>query len=97
MRFDVKALTLSNPPPNDDLTLALNRKGLTIEGWRDGLHPTLAGRTLALLPYERARSLAIAPDAKRFFLGSNFAVIVRRCWNTEMALGERGRGLGGQL
>ena len=74
MRFDVKALTLSNPPPNDDLTLALNRKGLTIEGWRDGLHPTLAGRTLALLPYERARSLAIAPDAKRFFLGSNFAV-----------------------
>ncbi len=74
LRFDVRSLTLLSPPPNDSLTIAPNRKGLTVDGWRDGASPTLAGRELPLAEYDTARSLAITPDAKRFFLGSSFAL-----------------------
>jgi hypothetical protein len=74
LRFDVKSLTLSTPPPNDGLTFAPNQEGLAIDGWMNGRSPTLNGRELPFTNYEIARSLAIAPDAKRFFLGSTFAL-----------------------
>jgi WD40 repeat protein len=74
LRFDVRSLILSSPPPNDALTFVPTREGLTIDGWRNGFNPTLNGRALPLRPYERARSLTIAPDAKRFFIGSSFAL-----------------------
>ena len=74
LRFDLSSLTLSNPPRNDDLTFAPNRQGLTIDGWRSGGNPTLDGRALPFAQYDQARSLAIAPDAKRFFLGSSYAL-----------------------
>ena len=57
LRFDVRSLTLLSPPPNDSLTIAPNCKGLTVDGWRDGASPTLAGRELPLADYT-ARSLA---------------------------------------
>jgi hypothetical protein len=65
---------LSNPTPNDGLTLAPLREGLTIDGWRNGNSPTLNARPIPLEPYDFARSLAVAPDAKRFFLGSSYAL-----------------------
>jgi WD40 repeat protein len=74
LRFDLRSLTLSSPTPNDGLTFAPLREGLTIDGWRNGTSPTLNARPIDLVPYERARSVAIASDAKRFFLGSNFAL-----------------------
>ncbi len=74
LRFDLRSLTLSSPTPNDGLTFAPLREGLTIDGWRDGTRPTLNARPIPLPPYERARSVAIAPDTKGFFLGSNFAL-----------------------
>jgi WD40 repeat protein len=74
LRFDVRSLTLSSPPPDDHLSFAPKRDGLTIDGWRGGTNPTLGGQALPFVQYDRARSLAIAPDAKRFFLGSNFAL-----------------------
>jgi WD40 repeat protein len=70
LRFDVRLLTLSSPPPSDGMTLAPLREGLTIDHWRNENDPTLNGRVLPL-GKEMARSLAIAPDAKRFFLGSH--------------------------
>ena len=70
----MRSLTLSGPPPNDGLTFAPNREGLTIDGWRNGTSPTLAGQALPFTQNDIARSLAIAPDAKRFFLGSSFAL-----------------------
>ena len=74
LRFDVRSLKLSDPPPNDGLTFAPNREGLPIDGWRNGTNPTLAGQALPFTQNEIARSLAIAPDGKRFFLGSSFAL-----------------------
>ncbi len=72
--FDVRSLTLSSPPPNDGTTFAPRREGLTIERWRNGTTLTLGGRALPLQRNEIAHSLAVAPDAKRFFLGSSFAL-----------------------
>jgi WD40 repeat protein len=70
MRFDVRSLTLSSPPPRDGTTIAPRREGLTIVDWENRNHPTLNGRVLPI-GWEMSRSLAIAPDAKRFFLGSH--------------------------
>jgi WD40 repeat protein len=70
MRFDVRSLTLSSPPPNDGMTLAPLREGLTIDGWRNQNYPKLGGRVLQI-GKELSRSLVIAPDAKRFFLGTH--------------------------
>jgi WD40 repeat protein len=74
LRFDLWSLKLSSPPPNDGLTFAPLREGLTIDGWRNGRSPTLNTRPIPLNPYDIARSVAIAPDGRRFFLGSNFAL-----------------------
>jgi WD40 repeat protein len=74
LRFDVRSLTLSSPPPSDSLTFPPSRAGLMIGGWWNGVTPTLNGRPLPFRQYDISRSLAIAPDAKRFFLGSNFAL-----------------------
>ena len=74
LRFDTRSLSLSIPPPNDGTTYPPNREGLTIDGWRNGFRPTLGGRALPLTSHEISRSLAIAPDAKWFFLGSGYAL-----------------------
>jgi WD40 repeat protein len=74
LRFDLRSLTLSSPPPNDSLTFAPNRAGLTIDGWRTGFNPTLNRQPLPFTREEIARALAIAPDAKRFYLGSSYAL-----------------------
>lgn len=74
LRFDLRLLTLTSPPPNDGLTFAPLREGLTIDGWRSGTRPTLNAQPIPFSPYDIARSVAIAPGAKRFFLGSMYAL-----------------------
>jgi WD40 repeat protein len=74
LRFNLSSFTLSSPPPNDGLTFAPNHAGLSIDDWQNENKPTLNGRALPVDPEEMVRSLAIAPDAKRFFLGSNAAL-----------------------
>jgi WD40 repeat protein len=73
LRFDARTLTLLRPAPDDGLTFVPLREGLTIDGW-NGTSPTLNARPIHLDPYDIARSVAIAPDVKRFFLGSSFAL-----------------------
>jgi WD40 repeat protein len=73
-RFDVRSLTLSGPPPSGGLTFPPSREGLTIDGWQDAGTPTLGGQALRLEGGDVAYSLAIAPDAKSFFLGSGYAL-----------------------
>jgi hypothetical protein len=55
------------------MTLAPLHEGLAIQRWSNRNNPTLNGRVLSL-GGELARCLAIARDAKRFFLGSNAAL-----------------------
>jgi WD40 repeat protein len=74
LRFDLRSLVLSPAPRNDRATFRPNREGLTIDGWRNGRNPSLAGHPLPFSRYDTARSLAIAPDAKRFFVSSSFGL-----------------------
>jgi WD40 repeat protein len=74
LRFDLRTLTLLRPAPNDGLTFAPLREGLTIDGWRNGTSPTFNARPISLALNEIARSVAIATDAKRFFLGASFSL-----------------------
>ena len=62
LRFDVGLLKLSSSSPSDGLTIASNHEGLT----PDQLFPLKEGDIL--------RSLAVAPDARRIYLGSMFAL-----------------------
>jgi hypothetical protein len=84
VRFDLRALKLSRDPPPDHQTIPAKQAGLPVEGWRDGLSPTLDGRPIKLERYEYSRSLSIHPDGKRFVLGSE--------WNLR-ALGANGQSL----
>ena len=74
-RFDLRSLALSTAPLTDEATFGPNREGLTIDGWRNGTSPTLNGHAVPIESHDIARSLAIAPDAKRFFLGSSFGLV----------------------
>ena len=74
LRFDTRSLTLSRPLQNDGVTLPPKQDGLALDGWRSGNGPTLNGRALPFTNYDIPRGLAIAPDAKRFFLGSSYAL-----------------------
>lgn len=46
--------------------------GLAVTDWFDTTVPKLDGKPLALEPYETSRSLAIAPDGRRFVLGADW-------------------------
>jgi WD40 repeat protein len=45
-------------------------QGLEITDWKNSYHPKLNGKPIKLWQYECSRSLAIAPDGKRFLLGT---------------------------
>ena len=46
--------------------------GLEVQGWKNTTEPTLVGQSLALEQFETSRSLAIAPDSRRFALGTDW-------------------------
>src|ERR1700674_5525250 len=50
--------------------------GIDVTDWQDTFVPKLAGKELKLKPYERSRSLSIAPDGARFVLGAEFRLRV---------------------
>lgn len=49
-------------------------KGLVITDWQHNYKPKLNGKPLKLKQYEKSRSLAIAPDASAFLLGSEYYI-----------------------
>jgi hypothetical protein len=71
LRFDLRALKLSRDPPADHQMIPAKRAGLAVEGWL-GLSPTLDGKPIQLVRYERSRSLAVHPDGARFVLGADW-------------------------
>jgi WD40 repeat protein len=83
-RFDLRALKLSRDPPPDRQTIPAKQTGLAVEGWRNGLTPSLDGKPIKLDQYERSLSLSIHPDGNRFVLGT--------IWNLR-ALGANGQSL----
>ena len=72
--FDLAARRLIDAPlPLPDLAPA-NTDRLRIEGWENTTSPKLDGKPLPLDQYENARSLAIAPDARSFVLGTEWCL-----------------------
>jgi hypothetical protein len=71
-RFDVARLALTLDPPADGPTQLPEQATLTVANWMNHVRPTLDGAPLVLLPYEISRSLAIAPDVRRFVLGTEW-------------------------
>ena len=70
--FDLAARRLTDAPqPLPDLAPA-NTDRLRIEGWENTTAPKLDHKPLPLNQYETAFSLAIAPDARSFVLGTHF-------------------------
>jgi len=74
LRFDLRARKLSGDPPADQQTSPAKQAGLAVERWRDDFFPTLDGKPIQLRRYERALSLAIAPDNSRFVLGADYSL-----------------------
>lgn len=72
--FDLAARLLDDAPqPAADLAQA-DVTRIEIVGWENTTAVTLAGAKLPLQPYETARSLAVAPDAKSFILGADWTL-----------------------
>jgi hypothetical protein len=74
LRFDLRALKLSNQWPADDRTRPPKQDGLRIEDWNDSRHPTFDGKPIELEALELSQSLAIHPDAHRFVLGAYWSL-----------------------
>ena len=74
LRFDVRALKLSQNPPADNRTIPPKHAGLAVKGWVNGLPPTLDGKPIALDRFEKSRSMAIHPDESRFVLGTEWSL-----------------------
>lgn len=64
------AVTAMASAPGD--LVAPETETLSIKNWLNATDPALDGAPLALRPYERVRSLAIAPDANSFVLGADW-------------------------
>ncbi len=74
VRFDPARLALTLDPPADGQTRPPEQATLKIANWERDFRPTLDGAPLVLDPYERSRSLAIAPDGRRFVLGTEWSL-----------------------
>jgi WD40 repeat protein len=72
LRFDLRARKLGDDPPADQQTLPAKQAGLAVEGWKNGLSPTLDGKPIKLHQYELSQSLAVHPDGGRFVLGTTW-------------------------
>jgi WD40 repeat protein len=72
--FDLAAGRLTDQPqPAADLAEP-DTKSLKLSDWEDNYTPKLDGKPLGLDEYEKARSVAVAPGADRFVLGTDFYI-----------------------
>jgi Caspase domain/WD domain, G-beta repeat len=74
LRFDLRARRLSRDPPAGDQMVRAKQAGLAIKGWKNGSHPTLNGKPIALKQDETSRSLAVHLDGDRFVLGAQWSL-----------------------
>ena len=69
--FDLTAFRLSDAPQIPGGFTRPDTSGLAVSDWANRFAPKLNGKPVAMPHYERSRSLAIAPDASGFVLGTN--------------------------
>src|SRR5262249_55646576 len=72
LRFDVRNLKLSTNPPADSSTFPPKHDGLLIDSWRNEFSPTIGDKLIELVDFEKATTLAIAPDKEKFVLGTTW-------------------------
>jgi WD40 repeat protein len=82
--FDLDAFRLTEEPKNVAGLAEPRISGLPISDWENELAPKLNGKPIALGGYERSRALAIAPDALRFVLGTEWALRAYRADGGEL-------------
>src|SRR5262249_22332173 len=70
--FDVGKRALDLSPARRPELIAPRVKGLPITNWEDSTEPRTRGKPLAIDRFENSRSLAIARDARSFWLGSEW-------------------------
>jgi WD40 repeat protein len=74
LRFDLRALKLSNDWPADKQTRPPKFDGLKIEDWYESDRPKLDGKPIKIDDYELSHSFAIQPDGRRFVLGADWTL-----------------------
>ncbi len=70
--FDLAAFRLTEAPQAAPGLAAPQVSGLAVSDWENNTAPKLNGKPIALEAYEGSRALAIAPDASRFVLGTEY-------------------------
>lgn len=72
LRFDLRALKLSDQWPSDGHTKPPKQDGLKIEDWFMSYNPKLDSKPIEIEARELSHSFAIHPDAHRFVLGADW-------------------------
>ena len=70
--FDLAAFRLADAPQTPAGFAPPKTSGLAVSDWENNTAPKLNGKPIALEDYEMSRALAIAPDASRFVLGTEW-------------------------
>ena len=78
MMFDLATNRLTAAPKATSDLFPPEDKGFKLTDWRNNRFPKLDGKTIPLKQYEISRSMAVAPGAERFVLGTEWAL---RCYD----------------
>ena len=81
--FDLAAFRLADAPQTPGFAPP-KTSGLAVSDWEGNTAPKLNGKPIALEDYETAFSLAIAPDASRFVLGTHYWLRAYRAGGGEL-------------
>ena len=82
--FDLAAFRLADAPQTPANFASPKTSGLAVSDWEDEDEPKLNGKPIALEDYEFSRALAIAPDASRFVLGTEYRLRAYRADGGEL-------------
>ncbi len=82
--FDLAAFRLAGAPQTPVGFMPPKTSGLAVSDWEDNTAPKLNGKPIALEDYETSRALAIAPDASRFVLGTEWLLRAYRADDGEL-------------
>ena len=82
--FDLAAFRLVDAAEAPAGLTAPQTSGLAVSDWEDATAPKLNGQSIALEVDEISRSLAIAPDASRFVLGTEWTLRAYRASGREL-------------